>query len=97
MKDESEERRQVDHISEEERRPVSPQNLRRRQDGTITQNGEAKAVLMDVGTYDRWRDAINLMKIISHGEADITTGRTVTQAGAFERAAKAIEESSGDG
>ena len=62
----------------------------------ITQNGEAKAVLMDVGTYDRWRDAINLMKIISHGDADITSGRTVTQAKAFERAAKAIEESSGD-
>ena len=62
----------------------------------ITQNGEAKAVLMDVGTYDRWRDAINLMKIISHGEADITSSRTVTQAEAFERAAKAIEESSGD-
>ncbi len=62
----------------------------------ITQNGEAKAVLMDVGTYDRWRDAINLMKIISHGDADITSGRTVTQAEAFERAARAIEESSGD-
>ena len=62
----------------------------------ITQNGEAKAVLMDVGTYDRWRDAINLMKIISHGEADITSGRTVDQAEAFERAARAIEESSGD-
>ena len=63
----------------------------------ITQNGEAKAVLMDVGTYDRWRDAINLMKIISQGEADIAAGRTVTQDEAFERAARAIEESSGDG
>ena len=61
---------------------------------TITQNGEAKAVLMDVGTYDRWRDAINLMKIISHGEADISSDRKVTQAEAFERAAGAIEKAS---
>ena len=31
---------------------------------TITQNGEAKAVLMDVGAYDRWQQALSLMKIL---------------------------------
>lgn len=70
----------------ENRRPV-----------TITQNGEAKAVLIDVETYDRWQDALALMKIISQGEADISSGRTVTQGQAFARAARAIDETPGDG
>ena len=33
---------------------------------TITQNGEARAVLMDVDTYDRWRSAMALL----HAEAE---------------------------
>jgi prevent-host-death family protein len=64
---------------------------------TITQNGEAKAVLMDVGTYDRWKQAALLMKLIAQGEADVATRRTVTEKQAYERAARAIELASGDG
>ena len=30
---------------------------------TITQNGEAKVVVMDVDTYDRWKSALALMKL----------------------------------
>ena len=37
----------------------------------ITQNGEAKAVLMDVKQYQSIVDAINLLKILSIGENDI--------------------------
>ena len=44
----------------------------------ITQNGEAKAVLMDVRQYQRIFDTINLLKILSIGENDIKNNRTYT-------------------
>lgn len=56
----------------------------------ITQNGEAKAVVIDVETYDRWRKAMALLKILAQGEADVAADRVSTQEQAFERAAKAI-------
>jgi prevent-host-death family protein len=37
----------------------------------ITQNGEAKAVLLDVDTFQGLIDTINILKIISIGENDI--------------------------
>jgi len=64
---------------------------------TITQNGQAKAVLIDVETYDRWRDTLSLMKMVSQGEADISSGRAVSQDEAFARAARVIDETPGDG
>jgi prevent-host-death family protein len=64
---------------------------------TITQHGEAKVVVMDVETYDRWRAAMALLKAFAHGEADVARGRTVKQAEAFRRARKAIERSAGGG
>ena len=63
---------------------------------TITQNGEARAVLMDVDTYDRWRSAMALLKLLAQGEADVGAGRTVKQSDAFRRARKAIERSAAD-
>ena len=44
----------------------------------ITQNGEAKAVLMDVKQYQNIIDTINLLKILSIGEKDIKNGRIYT-------------------
>ena len=44
----------------------------------ITQNGEAKAVLMDVKQYQEIIDTINLLKIISIGENDIKNNRIYT-------------------
>ena len=44
----------------------------------ITQNGEAKAVLMDVKQYQAIIDTINLLKILSIGEKDIRNGRVYT-------------------
>ena len=63
---------------------------------TITQNGEAKVVLMDVESYDRWRSSMALLKMLALGEADVDRGRTVKQAEAFRRARKEIERSAGD-
>ena len=63
----------------------------------ITQNGEAKAVLMDVDVYDRWRDALALLKLIAQGRSDVKAGRVVSQAEAFQRAREAIERVASDG
>ena len=41
----------------------------------ITQNGEAKAVLLDADSYQGLLDSINLMKLISIGENDIRNGK----------------------
>jgi prevent-host-death family protein len=70
----------------EKRRPV-----------TITQNGVAKVVVMDVETYDRWRAAMALLEALAQGEADLERGRTVKQAAALRRARRAIERAAGDG
>ncbi len=45
----------------------------------ITQNGEAKAVLMDTESYDSMQNAIGILKIISMGEKDIKDGKITEQ------------------
>jgi hypothetical protein len=52
---------------------------------------------MDVDTYDRWRSAMALLKLLAQGEADVEAGRTVKQSDVFRRARKAIERSASDG
>jgi prevent-host-death family protein len=37
----------------------------------ITQNGEAKAVLVDIESYQTMKDAFNLLKIIQLSEKDV--------------------------
>ena len=44
----------------------------------ITQNGEAKAVLMDVKQYQNIMDTINLLKILSIGENDLKKNKIYT-------------------
>lgn len=63
---------------------------------TITQNGEAKVVVMDAETYDRWRDAMALLKVMALGEADVAAGRTLTQDEAFRRAEEALTQTDGE-
>jgi prevent-host-death family protein len=63
---------------------------------TITQNGEAKVVVMDVEVYDQWRKALSLLKLLAHAEADIETGRTVSQAEVFRRAEASLRKTTGD-
>jgi prevent-host-death family protein len=58
----------------------------------ITQNGEAKVVVMDVDAYDRWRDALALLKILAQSQGDVEAGRTVSTDEAFARAGAAAEE-----
>jgi len=43
----------------------------------VTQNGEAKAVVMGVDQYDEWTRTLALLKLVALGEADISAGRVV--------------------
>jgi len=45
----------------------------------ITQNGEAKAVLLDTESYDSMQNAIGVLKLISMGEKDVKDGKFVEQ------------------
>ena len=41
----------------------------------ITQNGEAKLVVMDVKSYERQEETLALLKILAMGDRDIEQGR----------------------
>lgn len=41
----------------------------------ITQNGESRAVLIDVESYQNMKDAFNLLKIIQISEKDVSEGK----------------------
>ena len=42
----------------------------------VTQNGEAKAVLQDIVSYERQQETLAMLKIVAMGERDIRAGRT---------------------
>ncbi|MBU1364090.1 MAG: type II toxin-antitoxin system Phd/YefM family antitoxin [Gammaproteobacteria bacterium] len=41
----------------------------------ITQNGEAKAVLQDVASYEETQETLALLKILALGNQDVEAGR----------------------
>lgn len=41
----------------------------------ITQNGEAKAVLQDLASYEETQETLALLKIIALGNQDVAAGR----------------------
>lgn len=41
----------------------------------ITQNGEARAVLQDVASYEEMQDTLALLKMLALGDRDIEQGR----------------------
>ena len=48
----------------------------RREPMVITQNGEAKAVLQDVASYEETQEMLALLKLLALGNQDIEAGRT---------------------
>jgi len=58
----------------------------------ITQNGEAKMVVMGIDEYDRMQAALALLKIIQLSESDVRKGRTVSQEKVFQRVESIIED-----
>jgi prevent-host-death family protein len=57
----------------------------------ITQNGEAKAVIIDIDSYQKTINAINLAKLLSFGEKDIKNGNVI----AHETAKRIFEKTLG--
>lgn len=46
-----------------------------RQPMVITQNGEAKAVIQDVATYEQTQETLALLKILALGNQQVAQGR----------------------
>ena len=66
---------------DETRRPV-----------VITQNGEAKGVVLDVASYEELRDATLMLKLVAQGDEDVRRGRTVPQEEVFRSARSRLAE-----
>ena len=50
----------------------------------ITQNGEAKAVIQDIKSYENLQNSLNLLKLIVQSENDIENKRVISQESMFE-------------
>ena len=51
----------------------------------ITQNGEAKAVMQDVASYEETQETLAFLKILALGNRQIEEGRVVSAAEAMKR------------
>jgi len=51
----------------------------------ITQNGEAKAILQDVSTYEEIQETLALLKILALGQREIDAGLVGPVGPAFKR------------
>ncbi len=51
----------------------------------ITQNGEAKAVLQDIVSYEQTQETLAVLKILALGSKELADGSTVDAAEAFRR------------
>jgi prevent-host-death family protein len=45
----------------------------------VTQNGEAKAVLVDTESYEKMKKAVGLLKLLAQGEHDLVEGNFLAQ------------------
>jgi prevent-host-death family protein len=50
----------------------------------ITQNGEAKAVVQDIKSYENLQNSLNLLKLIVQSENDIENNDTISQDNMFD-------------
>jgi len=51
----------------------------------VTQNGEAKAVLQDIASYEATQNTLALLKILALGRDDYEAGRTIPLADVMAR------------
>ena len=56
----------------------------------IVQNGTPRAVIMDVESYERDKNALLMLAILARGEADVRAGRTMTLDEAVTRMEKKL-------
>ncbi len=58
----------------------------------ITQNGEPRAVLIDPKSYENMRNALGILKLLSHAEEDISKGRLRPQDEVFDSIEQRLEK-----
>jgi len=51
---------------------------RRRRPIVITQHGKASAVMLDVASYERMKNAALMMRLLATSEADVADGRVTS-------------------
>lgn len=51
----------------------------------VTQNGEAKAVLQDIASYEQTQETLALLKLVALGRAEMATGQTAPVEGLAAR------------
>ena len=56
----------------------------------ITQNGEAKAVMQDVATYEQTQETLALLKILALGSRQVEEGKVIPAADAIRALRKKI-------
>ena len=61
-----------------------------RQPIIITQNGEAKAIIQDMKSYESLRNSLSLLKLIVQSEDDIQKGDVTPQDEMFEKLEKKL-------
>ena len=64
---------------------VLHQLAEKREPLVITQNGEAKAVIQDVASYDETQETLALLKILALGNREIEAGKLKPVAGVVSR------------
>ena len=57
----------------------------------ITDEGEAKAVILDLDSYQALRDAVLMLQFIAQGEEDVRAGRLIPQEEVFARVASRLK------
>jgi prevent-host-death family protein len=57
----------------------------------ITQNGEAKAIVQDIVSYEKTQETLALLKILALGEKDVLEGKTVPLADAMRQVRERIK------
>ena len=61
-----------------------------RQSIIITQNGEAKAVIQGIKSYENLRNSLSLLKLIVQSEEDIQNNNVISQDKMFENLEKKL-------
>ena len=65
---------------------------RTRRPVVITQHGQARAVLLDISTYEDLRESVLMLRIVARGEADARAGKVVPVREAFRRIRQRLKD-----
>ena len=56
----------------------------------VTQNGEARGVILDTETFQMMQDGLKLFKLFAQSEAEFSKGKTINQKDLFDSSEKEL-------